>query len=135
VEMLVQRIEKHQPQVEIAYRRAVRPRGNIKALELMYQVFEFSAATWRGIGVIPESGLKIRPEFQEFDAEISFNLPQIETREPVGCICGEILRGLKLPAHCPLFQKACTQEHPVGPCMVSSEGACSAYNLYGKFDG
>ena len=131
VDMLVQQIETHQPQVAIAYRRAVRPEGNLKALELMSQVFAISEAAWRGIGPVPGSGLRIKPEFQEFDAEKVMVLPRIDTREPTGCICGEILRGLKTPADCRLFRTACTPEHPVGPCMVSGEGACSAYNLYG----
>ena len=135
VDRLVHQIEHLHPEVEIAYRRAVRPEGNLKAQELMQRVFEKSSAWWRGIGSIPESGLKIKTEFQQFDAASRFDLPAISTREPAGCICGEILRGLNMPADCRLFQSACTPEHPVGPCMVSSEGACSSYNLYGDSDG
>jgi hydrogenase expression/formation protein HypD len=134
VEMLVSQIEKQQPKVEIAYHRAVRPEGNLRAQELMAQVFEKSEATWRGIGPVSGSGLRIKRDFQEFDAEISLTVPKIDSRESAGCICGEILRGLKTPANCPLFKKSCTPEHPVGPCMVSAEGACSAYYLYGDSD-
>jgi hydrogenase expression/formation protein HypD len=135
VEMLVGQIEKQRPRVEIAYRRAVQPEGNLKAQELMARVFEKSEANWRGIGPVSGSGLRIKQEFQEFDAEISLAIPEIDSRESPGCICGEILRGLKTPANCPLFKKSCTPEHPVGPCMVSAEGACSAYYLYGDSDG
>jgi hydrogenase expression/formation protein HypD len=135
VDMLVKQIENNQPKVEIAYRRAVRPEGNLKALELMAKVFDISVATWRGIGPVPDSGLKLKPELGDFDAEKVFDLPRIGTREPTGCICGEILRGLKLPSDCSLFGTACTPEDPVGPCMVSAEGACSAYHLYGGVNG
>jgi hydrogenase expression/formation protein HypD len=130
VDMLVKQIESRQPRVEIAYRRAVRPEGNPKALELMGQVFDISEATWRGIGPVPGSGLKLRPEFEDFDAGKLIDLQGTEAGEPAGCCCGEILRGIKTPSDCPLFRTACTPEHPVGPCMVSAEGACSAYNLY-----
>lgn len=135
VDMLVRQIEARQPRVEIAYRRAVRPEGNTRALALMAEVFETASADWRGMGIIPGSGLKMRAEFAEFDAEKTFELPVMETREPAGCICAGILRGLKTPPDCSLFGSACTPEHPVGPCMVSAEGACSAYNLYGGADG
>jgi hydrogenase expression/formation protein HypD len=134
VDMLVKQIEKGEPRVEIAYMRVVKPEGNIKALELMNLVFESAEANWRGIGRIPGSGLRLREEYGEFDAERVFDIPVAESKEPTGCICGEILRGVKKPSDCGLFQKACTPEHPVGPCMVSGEGACSAYNLYGERD-
>jgi hydrogenase expression/formation protein HypD len=124
-------MESDQPRVEIAYRRVVRPEGNLEALKLMNRVFEVSPANWRGIGLLPGSGLTIKNDYRAFDAERVFELPVIESRESSGCICGDILRGIKTPSDCELFKKACTPEHPVGPCMVSSEGACSAYNLYG----
>jgi hydrogenase expression/formation protein HypD len=130
VDLLVRQIEARRPQVEIAYRRAVRPEGNTHALALMERVFKVTSADWRGMGIIPESGLKMRDEFREYDAEQAFDLVPVETREAEGCICAEILRGLKTPPGCPLFGSACTPEHPVGPCMVSAEGACSAYYLY-----
>ncbi len=131
VDMLVRQVESGRPRVEIAYRRAVKPEGNPHALELMERVFETGPADWRGMGVIPDSGLKINTEFQEFDAEKAFELPAMEVREPAGCICAEILRGLETPRECALFGKVCTPEHPVGPCMVSAEGACAAYYVYG----
>ena len=131
VDMLVAQVENNESRVEIAYRRGVRPEGNQQALKLMERVFEPCPAEWRGIGEVPDSGLKLRKEYQHFDAELAFDIEPGPTYEPVGCICGDILRGVKTPADCQLFGKACTPEHPVGPCMVSSEGSCSAYYLYG----
>ena len=96
----------------------------------MARAFEPCDASWRGIGVIPESGLKLRDEFQNFNAEERFDLFVGEVNEPKGCACGEILCGTKTPVDCPLFAKSCTPEHPIGPCMVSSEGTCAAYYKY-----
>jgi hydrogenase expression/formation protein HypD len=131
VDMLVSQIENGEARVEIAYRRGVRPEGNRKALQVIEQVFETCAASWRGIGVVPDSGLKLRPKYQRFDAELAFAIQPGPTQEHKGCLCGDILRGVKTPADCKLFAKACTPENPVGPCMVSHEGSCSAYYLYG----
>jgi hydrogenase expression/formation protein HypD len=131
VDMLVEQVENGQSRVEIAYRRGVRPEGNQQALRLLEQVFESSPAQWRGMGEVPDSGLKLREKYQRFDAELAFDIEPGPTREAVGCICGDILRGVKTPADCRLFGKACVPENPVGPCMVSSEGSCSAYYLYG----
>ncbi|TET39016.1 MAG: hydrogenase formation protein HypD [Dehalococcoidia bacterium] len=131
VAMLVEQLEKGEPKVEIAYRRGVRPEGNLRAQELMNAVFEPSPANWRGIGVVPESGLRLRKEYQRFDAELSFDIDPGPTLEPKGCLCGDILRGVKTPIDCELFGDACTPEHPVGPCMVSSEGSCASYYHYG----
>jgi hydrogenase expression/formation protein HypD len=131
VEMLVAQIEIGKPRVEIAYRRGVKPEGNKTALAMMDRVFEVGSADWRGIGVVPASGMKIRQKFERFDAEQAFSITLEPVREPKGCICGDILRGVKIPLDCKLFRKACTPEHPVGPCMVSSEGSCAAYHQYG----
>jgi len=130
VEMLVEQIESSKPKVEIAYRRGVKPEGNKTALELMDRVFQVDSADWRGIGVVPASGLKIKKKFERFDAEQAFSITLEPVREAKGCICGDILRGVKTPIDCKLFRKACTPEHPVGPCMVSSEGSCAAYYQY-----
>jgi hydrogenase expression/formation protein HypD len=135
VDMLVAQIESGQPKVEIAYRRGVRPEGNRRALEVMGQVFEPAAASWRGVGSIPESGLRLREEYRRFDAEAAFDIQAPPPREPQGCICGEILRGVKTPRDCALFRQTCRPEQPVGPCMVSPEGSCSAYYQYGDEDG
>jgi hydrogenase expression/formation protein HypD len=129
--MLVEQVERGESRVEIAYRRGVRPEGNQRALELMEQVFEPCSAQWRGMGEVPDSGLKLRGEFKHFDAEVAFDIEPGPAYEPEGCICGHILRGVKTPLDCNLYGKTCTPEHPVGPCMVSSEGSCSAYYLYG----
>jgi len=136
VDMLVAQIENGESNVEIAYRRGVRPEGNQQALKCMEQVFEPCPAQWRGMGEVPDSGLKLRKEYQHFDAELAFDIDPGPTHEPRGCICGDILRGVKTPLDCTLFGKACTPEYPIGPCMVSSEGTCSAYYLYGEgFEG
>ena len=112
------------------YKRTVAEEGNQKAIEVMYEVFEKCDSKWRGLGVIPESGLRLKKEYEEFDAEKKFPVEPPPPKEPKGCKCGEILKGKALPPDCPLFGKACTQEHPVGPCMVSSEGPCAAYYIY-----
>jgi hydrogenase expression/formation protein HypD len=110
-----------------AYPRAVLPQGNLKAMSILYQVFEHADAQWRGIGVIPESGLKLREDFRRFDAFIQFDVSVDEPMEPKGCGCGQVLIGAITPHQCPLFRSVCTPEEPVGPCMVSTEGTCAAY--------
>ncbi|MBE0415886.1 MAG: hydrogenase formation protein HypD [Dehalococcoidia bacterium] len=130
VEMLVDQLEKGEPRVEIAYRRGVRPEGNLRAQELMNAVFELSPANWRGIGMVPESGLRLRKEYERFDAELAFDIEPGPTLEHKGCLCGDILRGVRTPLDCKLFRTSCTPEHPVGPCMVSSEGSCASYFHY-----
>ena len=100
------------------------------ARQLVEQVFEPCDTTWRGLGPIAGSGLSIRPEFARFDAGVRFDVPVEATVEPRGCRCGDVLRGAITPSNCPLFGRACTPEHPVGPCMVSSEGSCAAYYRY-----
>ena len=135
VEMLVQQIERDEPRVEIAYTRGVRPEGNLKALELMHGVFDTAWASWRGIGEIPHSGLKLKVKYARFDAGREFNVVLPPTREAPGCRCGEVLRGVIRPAECKLFGKTCSPENPIGPCMVSSEGSCAAYYQYGEYNG
>lgn len=135
ISMLVEQIEGEQSKVEIAYRRAVSPNGNQQALRLVAQVFDVGPATWRGMGTVPSSGLKLREEYRVFDAQQVFDIRPEASREPAGCLCGDILRGVKVPLDCTLFSVACTPEHPVGPCMVSSEGTCAAYYHYGGAGG
>jgi len=130
VEMLVEQLEKGEPRVEIAYRRGVKPEGNVRAQELMNTVFEPSPADWRGIGIVPGSGLGLRKEYGNFDAELAFDIEPGPTLEHKGCLCGDVLRGVKTPLDCKLFRTACTPEHPIGPCMVSSEGSCASYYHY-----
>lgn len=128
--MLVEQFETEKPKVEIQYKRAVKPEGNIKALKLLNDIFELKDDLWRGLGIVNISGLKLKKEFEKFDAEMRFDLDLPEPNEEKGCICGAILKGLKQPVNCKLFGKACTPENPVGACMVSSEGACQAYFRY-----
>lgn len=115
-----------------AYPRVVRPEGSPKAVALIEKYMEPVDALWRGIGEIEGSGLALREEYAGFDARKKFALPHIEGRDNPACRCGEVLQGKCTSEDCPLFGKACTPEHPVGACMVSSEGACSAYYLYGR---
>ncbi len=119
-----------QARAENAYNRSVVPEGNPAALRIMQQVFEEADADWRGFGVIPRSGMAIRPAYRAYDAQARFALPEVPSREPPGCRCGDVLRGVIEPPECPLFGKACTPDRPKGPCMVSDEGACSAFYLY-----
>ncbi|HUV51151.1 MAG TPA: hydrogenase formation protein HypD [Anaerolineae bacterium] len=130
ISILVEQIESNTPELINGYPRAVTFDGNKKAQKIMEDVFETVDVKWRGIGVIPKSGLKIRKRFSSFDAAemIEFSAP--ESKDPKACACGEILTGLKLPPECPLYKKVCTPMDPVGPCMVSSEGTCAAYYRY-----
>jgi hydrogenase expression/formation protein HypD len=127
---LVEMIESGKPAVEISYRRGVTAQGNPKALAAMWEVFEPADAEWRGLGVIPGSGLALREPYQQFDAARRFDLSVPPAQDPTGCACGDILRGVKSPPECPLFRKRCHPRNPVGPCMVSTEGTCAAYYKY-----
>jgi hydrogenase expression/formation protein HypD len=129
--LLVRQQKNHHPQVEIQYRRGVQPVGNPHALEIMDRVFEPVDADWRGLGRIPQSGLGLRSEFSSFDAGRVFDLPFPESKEPEGCRCGEVLRGILRPRECALFAKVCNPQNPIGPCMVSFEGSCAAAYKYG----
>jgi hydrogenase expression/formation protein HypD len=131
VDSLVGQIESGQPKVDITYRRGVKEEGNTAALGLMEKVFEIGEADWRGIGIVPKSGLKIRKKYETYDAEKNFNVKIGPSREPKGCICGAVLRGVSTPLECRLFRNTCTPERPIGPCMVSSEGSCATYYEYG----
>lgn len=114
------------------YARWARPEGNLRAQEQMEEAFTLAEADWRGLGRIPTSGLALRPELAAFDAKRAFPAPAIETRPRRGCRCGDVLRGEILPTGCALFGRACRPENPLGPCMVSGEGACAAYYRYGE---
>ena len=132
IDMLLEQISAEEARVDIQYRRAVRKEGNPTALKYLSTVFEVTDAYWRGIGIIPESGLKLSQQYKRFDAEDAFKIVLRPPKEASNCRCGDILRGVSTPNECLLFGKACTPEHPVGPCMVSSEGTCSAWYLYGE---
>ena len=131
--LAVRQLEEGRHEVENQYVRAVRRDGNQPAQDLVTRVFELVDRNWRGIGPIPRSGLGIREEFAEFDAERRFSLDQIRTAEPTMCRAGDVLRGVLKPFDCPAFGAVCTPEHPLGAPMVSSEGACAAYYNYGRF--
>ena len=131
--LAVRQLEEGRHEVENQYVRAVRRDGNQPAQDLVSRVFELVDRSWRGIGPIPRSGLGIREEFAEFDAERRFALDQIRTAEPTMCRAGDVLRGVLKPFDCPAFGALCTPEHPLGAPMVSSEGACAAYYNYGRF--
>jgi hydrogenase expression/formation protein HypD len=131
---LLRLVRQAEPAIEIGYGRAVRPEGNVVAQRLLKNVFEPSDADWRGLGVIPESGLALRPEYAEADASVRFPIVAEPSLEPAGCRCGEVLRGVTDPADCALFGTRCTPEDPVGACMVSSEGACAARYRYRGID-
>jgi hydrogenase expression/formation protein HypD len=128
--MLVVQVNNKNPVTEIQYRRAVTVSGNAIAKNLMNEVFEYSDEYWRGLQVVPVSGLKLRKEFSEHDAEMLIPFQVKETGENDQCICGEILRGFKSPKDCLIFGKLCTPENPVGACMVSTEGTCNTFYKY-----
>jgi hydrogenase expression/formation protein HypD len=131
--LLIRQLVDNKPRVQNQYMRAVTSQGNLKAQKAINEVFKTSDTSWRGLGIIPESGLRIKDKFSGFDAEKKFNLsrkPRALSRELRKCRCGDILKGLISPAECPLFAKTCDPQRPLGPCMVSSEGACNAYYRY-----
>jgi hydrogenase expression/formation protein HypD len=128
--MLALQIESGTQRVEVQYQRVVHKDGNTIAQRLIDEVFVHGNDIWRGLGAIPGSGLKIKEDFSSFDAEKHFFVDIPESSEPKGCICGQILRGLKTPLDCRLFAKKCTPSDPVGACMVSGEGTCATYYKY-----
>lgn len=135
--MLVRQIENKEAKVEIEYSRVVKKEGNVKAKKMIEDVFEIVDVEWRGFPVLEKSGMKLREKFSSHDAELFFEdilseLRDMDFKDPPGCRCGELIRGEVYPWDCPLFGRICTPETPVGPCMVSVEGACSIEYKYGK---
>jgi len=130
ISMLVEQIENRAPALENAYSRAVTFEGNTKAQKMLEDVFEPADSCWRAIGVIPQSGLKIRQKYEHHDAGKIFDIEVSGSMDPKGCACGAILTGTKTPPECPLYKTVCTPIDPVGPCMVSTEGTCAAYYKY-----
>ncbi len=133
--MLARQIKKGEAKVENSYTRAVTPEGNIKAQEAMAKVFEPCDVKWRGFPVLPGTGLRIRSEYENWDARVRYKdilepIWQKEFEEPAGCKCGDVLRGELDPADCPLFGTKCTPTNPIGPCMVSAEGGCTIEYKY-----
>jgi len=130
--MIVEQLEHGRHDVENQYSRVLARGGNRPAQELIAKVFTVSDRKWRGVGTIPSSGLRLRDDFRELDAEQRFNVEAIDTAEPEVCIAGQILQGMKKPHDCPAFGTECTPQHPLGATMVSAEGACAAYYAYGR---
>jgi hydrogenase expression/formation protein HypD len=128
----VRQLEDGRAEVENQYGRAVRREGNPRSIQLIEDVFEVCDRKWRGVGLIPKSGFKLRYEYRDHDAERRFEVDEIETQESSLCISGQILKGLKKPHDCPAFGKQCTPQTPLGATMVSAEGACAAYYAYGR---
>jgi hydrogenase expression/formation protein HypD len=128
--MLVDQINEGQARVDNAYSRSVLPQGNRTALGIMNEVFEVCDGEWRGLGVLPQSGMCIREAYHDFDASKVFEIRVTSSPDPPGCRCGEVLRGVISPLDCSLFRRICNPERPVGPCMVSAEGACVAYYAF-----
>lgn len=131
--MIADQIEKREPRLEIQYTRVVTKEGNKAALKIMEGMCDVKDSMWRGLGTIPESELKLKEVWKDFDAEHKFSLPPVEHKERFdtnGCRCGDVLLGKIIPPDCPLFAETCTPSNPLGPCMVSSEGACAAYYKY-----
>jgi hydrogenase expression/formation protein HypD len=129
---VVRQLEAGTALVENQYSRAVRPEGNPASQKLIAEVFEVCDRKWRGVGLIPASGYRLRPEYHDHDAERLFAVGDLETQESDVCISGQILRGLRKPHECPAFGKGCTPQTPLGATMVSAEGACAAYFAYGR---
>ena len=130
ISWLVEMIMKGSPQVRNAYARVVTWNGNPAAMKCMYDVFEVEDSNWRGLGTIPASGLRVKDKYGGFDGATRFDMVIEEVPDTPGCRCGDVLRGAIEPSECALFASECTPEHPIGPCMVSSEGTCAAHYRY-----
>ena len=130
IAVTITRLKEGKPFFENCYPRVVSREGSIPGKRMMSEIMEACDSQWRGLGVIPESGLRLREEYAEFDARKKFELPSIEGRSNPACRCGDVLQGKCTPEQCKVFGKLCTPQHPIGACMVSNEGACSAYYQY-----
>lgn len=130
IEALLKQISKGRAELENKYTKAVTGRGNELAQQLIKEVFVAEDAEWRGLGLVPDSGLGLAVSYEEYDSRKRFSLSEIASVEPSGCRCGEVLIGKTIPEDCPLFGKKCVPENPVGPCMVSAEGSCAAHLYY-----
>jgi hydrogenase expression/formation protein HypD len=133
VYMLMLQLRAGRSEVENQYQRVVREQGNPAALRAIGETMEVRTTfEWRGLGFISQSALKLRDEFRDWDAEARYDVPGIRVADPKACQCGEVLKGAIKPWECKVFGTACTPDHPIGTCMVSSEGACAAYYNYGR---
>ena len=128
--VILQKSQKGEPFFMNCYPRVVRPEGNPTACALMDEVMQACDSEWRGLGMISASGVELRAAYEDYDARKKFALPKVEGKANPACRCGEVLQGKCKPSDCKVFGKVCTPEHPIGACMVSNEGACSAYYQY-----
>ena len=136
VYMVMRQLAEGRSEVENQYTRVVREEGNRRALAAIAETMELRTTfEWRGLGFISQSALKLRKEFADWDAEVRFEVPAVRVADPKACQCGEVLKGVIKPWECKVFGTACTPDHPIGTCMVSSEGACAAYYNYGRLAG
>jgi hydrogenase expression/formation protein HypD len=134
IHMILAQLAEGRCAVENQYSRVVPWEGNLKALEVLAEVFELRPHfEWRGLGFISQSALKLSPAYADLDAELRFDVPGVRVADPKACQCGEVLKGVIKPFECKVFGTACTPEHAIGTCMVSPEGACAAYYNYGRF--
>ena len=134
VAMILRQLEAGTAEVQNQYTRVVPYEGNLRALEVMAEVFELRPHfEWRGLGFITHSGLRLSEAYADLDAEQRFSVPGVRVADPKACQCGEVLKGVIKPWECKVFGTACTPERPIGTCMVSSEGACAAYYNFGRF--
>ncbi|MFN2388984.1 MAG: hydrogenase formation protein HypD [Actinomycetota bacterium] len=132
--MIMQQLAEGRAEVENQYARVVPWEGNLKALEVLEEVFELRPYfEWRGLGFISQSALKLSDAYSDWDAELRYEVPGVRVADPKACQCGEVLKGVIKPWECKVFGTACTPETPIGTCMVSSEGACAAYYNFGRF--
>lgn len=129
--VILERAKTREPFFENCYPRVVKEEGNPAAQEVMAEVMEACDSEWRGLGMIPHSGQKLREKFLDYDARAKFQIPVIQGKSSPACRCGDVLQGKCRPSDCKVFGKGCTPQHPIGACMVSNEGACSAYYQYG----
>lgn len=125
------KFKKGEPFFVNCYKRVVTQEGSQEALQLIDTYMENTATRWRGLGVIENSGMRLKEEWKNFDAKVKYQIPQIDSKENPACRCGDVLQGICSPKDCKVFGKGCTPQHPIGACMVSGEGACSAFYQYG----
>ena len=130
IKIITEQIKHNKPAIVNEYNRVVDIVGNKNAQKVIDKVLKTEDALWRGIGWIPDSGLGIREEFEEFDASKKYNITLKDESGNTGCRCADVLKGKIIPPQCPLFDKVCDPANPIGPCMVSSEGSCAAYYKY-----
>jgi hydrogenase expression/formation protein HypD len=134
VHLILRQLAEGRSEVENQYTRVVREAGNPLALRAIAETMELRTTfEWRGLGFISQSALRLREEFAAWDAEVRYEIPGLRVADPKACQCGEVLKGVIKPWECKVFGTACTPDHPIGTCMVSSEGACAAYYNYGRF--